>query len=520
MLLLAPLLLLLLIGYVSEVRTAIALSTSTTQLLRSPIARATALFVLLITVPWWAVHTLDWPGDLIGSDRFLLAASLVVSALISFTWYRYLTWLDPFEREPLRWEITVFLLSCSITWMVPRAYELVHAHTGFSLTGDLWNDWWYCVGVIGGIEETAKLLPWLFLWRATRQVNEPFDFILYASVSALGFAFVENVNYLFGSELTAVMGRALMASVAHMLFASIPAYAVAIALHRERRAVVLHLAGGFALAALFHGFYDLWLLDPSRPGWLTFIFFLGSLQLWVIMKNNLVNLSPRYVHAARPMSRMFRYRIINGMLLILAAAYLASNLFEGRDAADRLLRTNAGGMAIVLLVTAMHFSSFVPIPGYIAPLRMAGDVWRWFVPRWHWDHDLTGARVELRPRRSLSLIKRWTGFMAGLPAIGTIDRRVVVDDDHDWYVFRPDRAIIVNERPLDALLLKVHADHDTLPDDGLVIVHVAAPLRGEGSGAARTAWQRSQLVPLGTPLAHLMERPFDRRSEGASSGRT
>jgi hypothetical protein len=277
---------------------------------------------------------------------------------------------------------------------------------------------------------------------------------------------------------------------------------------------------GLLLASLCHGFYDLWLLDPARPGWLTFVFFLGSLQLWVIMKNNLVNISPRYVHAARPMSRMFRYRIINGMLLILAVAYLASNLFEGRDAADRLLRANAGGMAVVLLVTAMHFSSFVPIPGHLSSLQRAADVWRWFVPRWHWDHDLTGARVELRPRRSLNLIKRWTGFMAELPVEGTIERRVVVDDDNDWYVIRPVRPLSVNDRPVHILMFKVHADHDTLPDDGLVLVHVVAARSDEAADGGRSSWERDHLIPLGTPVARLLERPHDRRSEPSPSERT
>ncbi|MCB0779423.1 MAG: PrsW family intramembrane metalloprotease, partial [Flavobacteriales bacterium] len=93
--------------------------------------------------------------------------------------------------------------------------------TGMALTGDLWDDLVYSVVAIGLVEEVVKLLPYLLIWRLTRQVDEPFDHLLYGSIAALGFAFMENTLYLESTRLTAVTGRALLASVAHMFDTSI-----------------------------------------------------------------------------------------------------------------------------------------------------------------------------------------------------------------------------------------------------------------------------------------------------------
>lgn len=510
MILLLPVLILFLVAYVAEVRTAIGFARDRGGFLRTPILRATIVFLLLVAVPWLVITRSEGPAAFIGDARFLLAASLLVSALISYTWYRYLTWLDPFEREPFRWELTVFLLSCSIALAVPRAYGWFEERTGFTLTGDHWNDWWYCVGVIGGIEELAKLLPLLFVWRLTRQVNEPFDFILYASVSALGFAFVENTGYLRATNLEAVMGRALMASVAHMFFSSIPAYALAMHAHRRERSgasgmpVIVVLLLAFVLAATCHGFYDFWLLDRSRPGAVTVVFFIVSLQVWSIMKNNLLNISPHYTHRARPASRMFRYRLINGMLFILGVALVAAFVHGGKGAATHLLTINSNSMALMLVLTAMHFSAYAPIPGYLAPLRPPGHVLRWFLPRIEWERDLSGARLELRPHSRLAFVKRWTGLMAELPLAATVHRRVVVGDETDWYLLDPEHTITVRDIRYPHLIMNVHADYDTLADDRLVMVHLAGLTVLE---PGRSHWEKEELTLLGSPLALLTALP-------------
>jgi len=308
-------------------------------LLHSPIKRAGLTFVALLVVPFLFVQGSGLGGSMPITNGMAWGMSILISFLMSYTWYRYLTWLDPYEREKLRWEFAVFVAACASTFLVYPLTDLVVPALGLQLDGTAWNDWWYCVIGIGLVEEVSKLLPLFLLMAFTRQVDEPFDLILYGSICALGFAFVENSMYLMRSGLYAVGGRVLFASVAHMFFTSIIAYCMALARHRRMPVWPAALLG-LLLASLAHGYYDFWLMAPGRPFLLTLLFFLGSIHLWVIMKNNLVNLSPHYQEEMRPRPVMFRYRIINALLAIFLFTYVVKFLLEGRAEAEEIGRAH------------------------------------------------------------------------------------------------------------------------------------------------------------------------------------
>ena len=428
---------------------------------RTPIARAGMLFAAILVLPWVAFRFGHVDGILAGNSTWLFLFSVLVSAMISYTWYRYLTWLDMFERERFRSELLVFVLACGSTFLVWPLSDAFDAITGIRLNGELLNDFGYAVLGIGLIEEIVKLLPYMVIVLLTKEVNEPFDHLLYLSISALGFAFVENILYLQNTGLAAVSGRALFASVSHMFDSSIIGYSVAIALYRKRSPWLAGLLG-LLLAALAHGFYDLWLLAPERPFALTLLFFLASIQLWVIMKNNLMNLSPRLQVQLRLPSAMFRYRIINGVLGLVAVAFLGIILLDGNAPALAMLLNGWSTMAALLLFLAMSFSGFALIQGHVSPVRVALNPIRLFLPVVTHGEDLTGTRWELFLSVRGALMIRPGPLTAQLPIQGTLVQRVVVDGDRDHYLFRPDRAVVLPNALGDLLLLKPESEMDTL----------------------------------------------------------
>ncbi len=437
--------------------------------LASPVKRAGLTFVLLLLGPVAFVEFSGLGGVLNLSAGGLLTVHVLLSFLISYTWYRYLTWLDPFEREKLGWELGFFLLASAGTFLTFPLSTLVISATGVRLDGTLWNDWWYCAIGIGLVEESVKLFPLVLLLLFTKQCDEPFDLILYGSISALGFAFVENTLYLERTELYAVGGRLLFASVAHMFFTSIIAYAIAIARH-EGRSTLLYGAGGLVLASAAHGFYDLWLITPNGAFALTLVFYLASIHLWVAMKTNLVNLSPHYQDDMRPQPIMFRYRIINALMAIFLFTYGVKFLLEGRDAATDLLLAQDSTMGATLLFLAISFSSFRFVPGYIAPLRPKGGLWRFLMPAINWGEDLTGTRLVLRIPEDRSDTRHYMDLHRMLPLEGGLGQRVIMDDDKDWYLFRPDRPIPFQAAHDSALLIRPYRANDTIPGDRYVLV--------------------------------------------------
>jgi RsiW-degrading membrane proteinase PrsW (M82 family) len=444
---------------------------SPTGFWRSPIKRAGVVFLLLAVVPMLFVQLSPYGGALqLASDQALYV-HLFLSFLISYTWYRYLTWLDTFEREPVLWESIVFILSCGSTFLTFPLSAYLIPKLGLALGNGLLGDWWFAFIGVGLIEETVKLLPLLLLLIFTRQADEPFDVLLYASISALGFAFVENTLYLADSALTAVGGRVLYASVAHMVFSSIIAYCIVLA---KRNGIPwgLGVLGGLLLASAAHGFYDLWLFGKGRPAFLTLLFFLGNIHLWVVMKNNLINLSPNYQQRMRPQSVMFRYRMINALAAIFLFTYVLKFLLEGRSEADALLRGQGSTMGATLLFLSISLSSFRFVPGVVSPLLPEGRWWRLLLPRVDWGEDLSGRQVLLRIPEKRSRSAHYMTLHQALPLQGELIQRMDLNGDSNWYFFRPALPVPFTDRYHEALLVRPERANDGIPEDRYILVSV------------------------------------------------
>ena len=122
----------------------------------------------------------------------------------------------------------------------------------------------YAVLVIGPVEEAAKLLPFLVVVLSFREFDEPLDGIIYASFIGLGYAAVENWQYLDYLTTTEAFARGFASPVVHILFASIWGHWIARA-HLAGDPVAKAALKGLALAAGLHGLYDfIVILNPRN----------------------------------------------------------------------------------------------------------------------------------------------------------------------------------------------------------------------------------------------------------------
>ena len=113
----------------------------------------------------------------------------------------------------------------------------------------------YAVFAIGGIEETAKLLPFLLIVTRFRAFEEQLDGIIYASFIALGFAAMENLHYLQFLDRQEAVYRGFAGPLVHIVFASIWGYRIAIRKIRGGKLLGVAFVSVTA-AALLHGLYD------------------------------------------------------------------------------------------------------------------------------------------------------------------------------------------------------------------------------------------------------------------------
>ena len=193
----------------------------------------------------------------------LLAAFIAPTAF----WIGYLYYKDRFQPEPLRVVWIAYLLGIASGWLCVGAYRLVEMMGApqdplLLAETDRAAFLAYCIVVVGILEEACKMLPLVLVLIHLRHFDEVLDGIVYASAIALGFATYENFFYLPLLDGFERWGRAIASPLVHTIFSSIWGYTIASAVLSGRRVLPAAVAG-LGVAALLHGAYDFFTLNPA-----------------------------------------------------------------------------------------------------------------------------------------------------------------------------------------------------------------------------------------------------------------
>jgi RsiW-degrading membrane proteinase PrsW (M82 family) len=237
------------------------------------------------------------------ADYFIYAILGVTPSLIWLVYY-----LNKDNRpEPKKIVLQVFLLG-ALMGPVAILLQLI-----FRWISSPTADWASFINTIGQKDNrfflniiifaplTEEFLKFIVVrWRVLKNpaFDEPFDAMLYLIISALGFAAVENLLYIFlmpeltlGNVLSQTLARFLSATFLHTLASGILGFFLAISwLKFKERKIIF--AGGFILVTAIHGFYNYlaWLIDANgfyAFGLMTLIIILGGIVHWQL--HNLKN---------------------------------------------------------------------------------------------------------------------------------------------------------------------------------------------------------------------------------------
>ena len=252
---------------------------------------------------------------------------ILVSLFASFIWVDYLRRIDVYERE--HWLPLAFVFfggACSVV-LIHEINENFLNNLNFHVNGDLLNDYLYCFAIIGIPEEFVKYLPLLIvLLFFPRLITEPIDVIIYSSASAVGFACVENVMYMNSYGADVLISRSILCIISHMMFASIAAYGIVLFRYKKSQFKYILPLFYFILAALAHGFYDLWLLNDRMPFNFLFslIFYMLLVSIYSTIINNCLNNSPEFsnkkaVNSTKIQKRLALYYAILVVMIIIVA---------------------------------------------------------------------------------------------------------------------------------------------------------------------------------------------------------
>lgn len=197
---------------------------------------------------------------------FKIILYIFFGILPSLTWLFYYL-LKDLHPEPKKTILRIFLwgaLSTIPVFFIQMGFIILLSKADISpiLTSIIY---WFLI--ISLSEELLKYLVVKFKMLESPDLDEPLDLMLYMVVSALGFAALENILYLFSPTdgmtlqqvLSATMSvsliRFLGATFLHTLCSAIIGYFIALSIYYHNKRVLL-MSTGFILAVLLHGFFN------------------------------------------------------------------------------------------------------------------------------------------------------------------------------------------------------------------------------------------------------------------------
>ncbi|HTL80113.1 MAG TPA: PrsW family glutamic-type intramembrane protease [Bacteroidia bacterium] len=350
----------------------------------------------------------------------------IAAFLIMAGWIMYLRRLDFSGNE--KWTRITLVTGMGIlaALLGLSLYDFMHTTLHFNLNGHFINDSLYCVFAIGAIEELVKFIPVLLLLWFTKAIREPYDYIKFASLSAIGFAFAENMEYFHTGNEHIIHGRALSASVYHMFNSSIIAYGLLLNRYRWKKNPVVIFLLFYLLAAFTHGFYDFWLVSRSTAGYafLTMILLFASIHFWNVMLNNALSNSDLDREKLKPTQESLKAFLLFTLTGVLIFEFVSEGLLYGPTAANYALYTSVKGGTYLLVFISIRLSAFHikkgewhPLTKFISTSRSS------YVP-------IDGSYAVITD------LPAATTPITFLPNTGTIERSILLFNQPGWILVK------------------------------------------------------------------------------------
>jgi len=163
----------------------------------------------------------------------------------------YIFLKDIYNREPKRLLLASFALG--ILSIIP-AYFIEKGAIPF-FTTSISSIAAFAFLIVALSEELSKFFVLRFFCYPKKQFDEPLDGIVYSVMVSMGFATIENINYVFIHGYSTAFTRMFLSVPAHATFAVIMGYFVGMAKF-DKANNFKYMLMGVVFAVFFHGTFD------------------------------------------------------------------------------------------------------------------------------------------------------------------------------------------------------------------------------------------------------------------------
>lgn len=259
----------------------------------------------------------------------------ILALIIAWTWIVYFEMIDIFEKEKYTYLLSAFVLG-GISTLLVFSVQPIFDYCSIHLSGEFFNDFYlYWFFRVGFVEEIAKLIPFLLIYYfCKKQLNEPIDYIIYISLSALGFATVENTIYFYYNGPSNVFPRGVMPTISHMIDSSLVAYGFILYHFHAKKYNIIIIPAFFFLAVFLHAFYDFWASFESKGISIlaTILLYLLTISIFNSVINNALNNSSffsykKIINSYQIIGKLLMYySILLGLTLIWQGFIIAEDV--------------------------------------------------------------------------------------------------------------------------------------------------------------------------------------------------
>ena len=370
---------------------------------------------------------------------------IIASLFIAFTWILYLIRLKVFHKPNYTALLSCFLGGSIFALFAFPLYDFFNLVLNFRLERYLVNDFTYMILGIGLIEETVKLLPWLLVITLfPKTIKEPVDYLLFASVAALGFAATENFLYLAKDSRAIIQMRAFMPTLGHLFDSSIIAYGFILVRYREKRPMWFQVLLYFLLAATVHGLYDFWLYIGIYP--FSVAIAIVGMAIWITFLNNALNISPYFDYQKVLHSGKLRRFVIVALSAIVLFDYGSTALLKGADMANQELLSTLIFAGFFMAFMSTSLANFDLVKGYWSPPYKTSFFqkvnYNRFVDTW----------VHLQPKWSA---QNMPSEEIVLPEKSQIDARYVFGDQTNFFRIKLEQPIEIKGQNVGYLFIQL-----------------------------------------------------------------
>ncbi len=190
------------------------------------------------------------------SNLFLKSADYTIAFISSFIFpilfLFFLQRIDVFEKEKFRDIFFVFMFGVVVSVILCVPYVLVRELL-FEESSKINLIVTFISVAIP--EEIIKIIPFIAVLKYKNFVDEPIDYLIYASASALGFVFIENIDYIFEYKDSGsiVALRSTLPAIMHILSSSIFAFGIFLYVNSKKTKYIFY---GLILASATHAIYN------------------------------------------------------------------------------------------------------------------------------------------------------------------------------------------------------------------------------------------------------------------------